>query len=121
MTAGAKSLFQKTSVQTLAMAALMILPLVAVLVFAPRHHSRRQVEGFAVGGLGMAGGGYVFLATAALSLSNRLDVPPHVFPTCASSAAMLLLQGLLVACWSNSRELRKQGHQQDGTLQCLDA
>jgi hypothetical protein len=81
----------------------LIAPLIVMLAVAPRTNACRQLERVGCAGLFMSGVGYAVLA----SFAARLDIP-HVVDSYRGSTTMLLVTGLLLACWHNSRMLREE-------------
>ncbi|MEC5213331.1 hypothetical protein RCH06_001877 [Polaromonas sp. CG_9.5] len=81
--------------------ALLIAPLIVTLAMVPNAPLTRRCEGAACVGLFMGGIGYAVLS----SFADRLDIP-HVVDSYRGSATMLIVTGLLVACWHNSRVIR---------------
>lgn len=83
-------------------ATVLIIPLIFFLIFEPDGYMSHKSQDWALCGLGGAGLGYAYLASAAM----RLDVP-HVADSYVGSTIMLTITALLVACWHNARIVRK--------------
>jgi len=84
-----------------AIAALLMLPLIITLATAPKTNAARRAEQPAVIGLFMGALGFTALSVAAA----RLDIP-HVVLSYRESTVMLIVTGLLVSCWHNTRVVR---------------